>query len=50
MSDELEKLAVSQGVKPMDDVKVLFGTWPDVEEDGFETQVSDLRRCKDIER
>ena len=40
----LGELAESQGVNPMQDVKVLFGTWPGEENDGFEDDIQALRQ------
>ncbi len=40
----VEELARTQGVEPMADVKVLWGTWPGSDEDGFEDFVRELRR------
>lgn len=42
-SPTIEELAYSQGVRPMTDVRVLFGTWPGEEEDGFEEAIDELR-------
>ena len=42
-SPSLEELAKAQGVKPMEDVRDLFGTWPGEEDDGFEAAVDELR-------
>lgn len=39
----LDELALAQNVRPMTDVKALFGTWPGEIEDGFESAVDDLR-------
>jgi len=39
--DELAKL---QNVKPLVDVRALFGTWPDKKDDGFEESINELRR------
>jgi len=43
MSPTLDVLAKSQNVKPMVDVQVLFGTWPDEDDDGFEELIDELR-------
>ena len=40
----LGELAESQGVNPIQDVKVLFGTWPGEENDGFEDDIQALRQ------
>jgi hypothetical protein len=45
-SPSLEELAVSQGVKPMSDVKKIFGTWPGTEDDGFEEDILALRKTR----
>ena len=42
-SPTLEQLARAQNVQPMTDVKLLFGTWPGEEDDGFEAAVDELR-------
>ena len=42
-SPTIEELARSQNVQPMADVRVLFGTWPDDEDDGFEDSIDELR-------
>ncbi len=42
-SPTLQELARSQNVQPMADVRTLFGTWPDEENDGFEATVDELR-------
>lgn len=42
-SPSLEELAESQNVKPMTDVRVLYGTWPGEEDDGFEELIDELR-------
>ena len=42
-SPTLEDLARSQNVRPMADVRALFGTWPDEENDGFEAAIDELR-------
>ena len=47
-SPTIEELAYSQGVRPMTDVRVLFGTWPGEGEDGFEEAIDELRHS-DIE-
>ena len=42
-SPTLEDLARSQNVQPMANVRALFGTWPDEENDGFEAAIDELR-------
>lgn len=42
-SPTLEELACLQNVQPMTDVRVLFGTWPGDEDDGFEATIDELR-------
>ncbi len=42
-SPTIEELAYSQEVRPMTDVRMLFGTWPGEEEDGFEEAIDELR-------
>ncbi len=42
-SPTMEELARSQNVRPMTDVRALFGTWPGEEEDGFEKAIDELR-------
>ena len=44
-SPALEELARAQNVQPLTDVRVLFGTWPGDEDDGFEEAVYDLRHA-----
>ena len=39
----LEQLIAAQGVKPISDIRVLYGTWPGEEEDGFEAMIDALR-------
>ena len=39
----LDELAMSQRVQPMTSVRVLFGTWPAEDDDGFEKAVDELR-------
>ena len=38
-----DKLAESQNVKPMGDVRALFDTWPGEVDDGFEEAIDELR-------
>ncbi len=42
-SPTLDELAQAQNVRPMADVRALFGTWPGEIGDGFEREVDDLR-------
>ncbi len=42
-SPTFQELARTQNVQPMADVRVLFGTWPDDEDDGFEASIDELR-------
>lgn len=42
-SPTLDELAESQNVKPMIDVRTLFGTWPGEKDDGFEEAIDELR-------
>ena len=42
-SPSLDELALSQNVKPMPDVRLLFGTWPGSANDGFEESIDELR-------
>ena len=35
-SPAIEELAEAQGVNPLEDITVLFGTWPGEADDGFE--------------
>ena len=42
-SPTLEELAQTQNVKPMADVRALFGTWPGEVDDGFEEAIDELR-------
>ena len=42
-SPSLEELAQAQYVKPMTNVRTLFGTWPGSVNDGFEEAVDELR-------
>jgi len=42
-SPTLDELAQEQNVRPMADVRALFGTWPGEMGDGFEQDVDDLR-------
>ena len=40
----LDELAQAQNVRPMADVRALFGTWPSEMNDGFEEAIDELRR------
>jgi len=40
----LDDLIQAQGARPMDDVSLLFGTWPGDPDDGFEEIISVLRK------
>lgn len=42
-SPSIQELARSQNVQPMANVRTLFGTWPDEENDGFEAAIDELR-------
>ena len=42
-SPTVRELAVSQNVRPMADVRALFGTWPGGKDDGFESAIDELR-------
>jgi len=42
-SPSLDDLALAQNVKPLADVRVLFGTWPGAADDGFEEAIDELR-------
>ncbi|MFZ5765305.1 MAG: hypothetical protein ACOY4H_06875 [Thermodesulfobacteriota bacterium] len=42
-SPSLEELAQVQNVKPVSDVRTLFGTWPGDVNDGFEEAIDELR-------
>jgi len=43
-SPSLDQLAELQGVQPLKDISLLFGTWPDDVNDGFEDSILALRR------
>lgn len=45
-SPTLEALAESQQVKPMKDIRTLFGTWPGELNDGFEEAIDALRHSR----
>lgn len=45
-SPTLDELAQSQNVRPMADVRALFGTWPGEMDDGFEEVIDDLRHSQ----
>jgi len=40
----IEELAQMQGVKPLDDIAMLYGTWPGEPDDGFEEEIHKLRQ------
>lgn len=42
-SSTLEELALAQNVQAMQNVEILFGTWPGDENDGFEASIDELR-------
>lgn len=42
-SNTVEELALLQDVKPIEDIRILFGTWPGEENDGFEETIEKLR-------
>lgn len=42
-SPTIQELARSQNVRPMANVRTMFGTWPDEENDGFEATIDQLR-------
>ena len=42
-SKTVEELALLQGVEPIEDIRILFGTWPGEENDGFEEAIEQLR-------
>ena len=39
----LAKLAEAQGVVPVEDVRVFYGTWPGEPDDGFEALIDEHR-------
>ncbi len=43
-SPGIEELAEAQGVRPIEDITALFGTWPGEIEDGFGESIHSLRR------
>ncbi|OQX01217.1 MAG: hypothetical protein BWK80_60390 [Desulfobacteraceae bacterium IS3] len=43
-SPTIEELAEVQGVKPLQNISDLFGTWPGEEDDGFEEEIRRLRQ------
>lgn len=45
-SPTLDELAQAQNVRPMADVKALFGTWPGEMNDGFEEAIDELRHSQ----
>jgi len=42
-SPTLDELAQAQNVRPIADVRALFGTWPGEIDDGFEEDLDELR-------
>ncbi len=44
-SPSLDELAQKQEVKPLSDIRELFGTWPGDVEDGFEEAIKELRHA-----
>ena len=42
-SRTIKELALLQNVRPIEDVGVIFGTWPGEEDDGFEEEIERLR-------
>jgi len=42
-SPTLDELARAQDVRPMADVRAMFGTWPGEADDGFEAAIDQLR-------
>ncbi|MDH5511049.1 MAG: hypothetical protein OEZ32_11960 [Nitrospinota bacterium] len=49
-SPTLEELAEAQGVHPIKDISVLFGTWPGDADDGFEEMITAMREQSVPER
>ena len=47
-SPTLDELAQAQNVKPLADVRVLFGPWPGEANDGFEDAINELRHSSII--
>lgn len=45
-SPSLDELAQTQNVRPMTDVRTLFGTWPGEIDDGFEETIDELRHSQ----
>ena len=43
----LDELAREQGVKPVEDARELFGTWPGEIDDGFEDAIDELRHGRE---
>jgi hypothetical protein len=44
-SPSLEELARSQDVRPVADVRAMFGNWPGEADDGFELAIDQLRHA-----
>lgn len=42
-SPTLDELAAAQNIRPMKDVRALFGTWPGEDDDGFEETIAKFR-------
>ncbi len=52
-SPTIEELANAQEIKPLQDITVLFGTWPGEKNDGFEKEITalrqqDIRKVEDV--
>ena len=45
----LEELAELQNVRPIEDIRNLFGTWPGDVDDGFEEDINRLRHPEEYE-
>ncbi len=45
-SPTLDELALAQNIKPLEDVRALFGTWPGEAGDGFEESIDELRHSR----
>lgn len=45
----LEELAKLQNVRPIEDIRDLFGTWPGDADDGFEEDIARLRHPEEYE-
>lgn len=42
-SPTLDELARAQDVRPMTDIRTIFGSWPGAADDGFEAAIDQLR-------